>query len=199
MLSLKEILISIFVLLVCLIIFSSHNERTQPVLPQNEVLKESQAGPVLPALQNPQPIPALVWEQVENLNEDKVKNLKSSQDNPQLLEQSSQPEIKNTANQSDNQDKTNPQITPSLKTILVEVENLSSDLWLEFKNIHQKGQQDCPGCSQPESPPPSICATILTSPGAGPCNCSTLGCTPPVGPWCVHPCCCVCCPVCCGL
>lgn len=90
---------------------------------------------------------------------------------------------------------TTPKTTLSLETVLAEIENLSSELKLEFENI-QKQKQDCPSCSQSEESL-GICATILAQLGGGACNCGTLHCTPPHGPWCVHPCCCVCCAACC--
>lgn len=79
---------------------------------------------------------------------------------------------------------------PSLNDVLAEVNNLASDLKLEFEKYQQE-KDSCPDCSKSGS----TCATILSAVGA--CNCASLGCTPPHGPWCVNPCCCVCCPACC--
>ncbi len=89
----------------------------------------------------------------------------------------------------------------SIESVLSGIENLSSNLKLEFENIKEE-QADCPTCTGTESSseiiitPDSTCATII-SVGGGACNCASLGCTPPNGPWCVHPCCCVCCAACC--
>lgn len=195
--SLKEILILIFVLFGCLVIALTNYK--QPV---SENLQQTETSKAILS-ETPHQVKALIWGETKDLEErtdkqpqDDKKNQHVSE-NPELVQGNPQ-----QAAESDekirspdfSQDKVSPETTLSLENILAEVKNLSSDLWLEFQTIRQ---EDCPSCSQPEDSQFSICATILTSPGAGACNCATLGCTPPVGPWCVHPCCCVCCPPCC--
>ncbi len=74
----------------------------------------------------------------------------------------------------------------SIENIITEAENLSLIL---KKKFDQKQEQEL-------SNPP--CLGVLAVSG-GACNCVTLGCTPPIGPWCINPCCCVCCVACCGI
>ena len=111
-------------------------------------------------------------------------------------------EENNNAQKTENSNPQNPIInTMSIESVLSGIESLSSDLKLEFENIQEK-QADCPTCAETEEQseipitPNSTCATIISA-GGGACNCASLGCTPPNGPWCVHPCCCVCCVACC--
>lgn len=80
----------------------------------------------------------------------------------------------------------------SITSVLLEVGEISEQLKLELENIKE---QECSTCDQEYDFAPT-CATILAGLSGG-CDCSTLGCTPPIGPWCVHPCCCVCCSACC--
>lgn len=181
--SLKEILILIFVLLSCLVITLTNYK--QPVSENPQQTETSEA--ILS--ETPYQVKALIWGETKDLKE-RSENPELVQGNPQQAEESDE----KIRSPDFSQDKVSPEIILSLENILAEVKNLSSDLWLEFQTIRQ---EDCLSCPQSEDSQFSICATILTSPGAGACNCATLGCTPPVGPWCVHPCCCVCCPPCC--
>lgn len=85
----------------------------------------------------------------------------------------------------------------SLEDILSEIENLSSDLKLEFEE-----KESCSGCSQSDGSSPSICSTILSSAGVSGCTCAnTMGvCCAGDPDHCScsnHPCCCVCCDDCC--
>ena len=118
-------------------------------------------------------------------------------DENQIIKYIPAPADKNENLSKSNTDSDNTIIPLSLETILFEVENLSSDLKLEFENI-QKQKENCPTCGQTEQYSPSVCATILMSPGGVGCTCAPPCCyPPPIGCICAHPCCCVCCPPCC--
>jgi len=195
--SLKDILILIFVLFGCLVITLFSYK--QPV---SENLQQAKTSKAILSETSYQ-VKALIWGETKDLKEKSDKQPQDDEKNQQIFEnyeftqgnrQPAEESGGKTRSPDFSQDDINPETTLSLETILAEVKNLSSDLWLEFQTIHQ---EDCPSCSQSEDSQFSICATILASPGVGACNCATLGCTPPVGPWCIHPCCCVCCPPCC--
>lgn len=180
--SLKEILILIFVLFSCLIIaFSNSNTDIKTAKKKNTAVIKTQDKPLILSEETKMP------ENKQN-NDSSAKTMTKQE---------------NIVNPSPNEVLLTTPVfnaTLSLKTILDEVENLSSELKLEFENL-QKQKENCSSCgSQSEDLPssPFICATILSAPGGGGCSCASLGCTPPVGPWCVNPCCCVCCPPCCG-
>jgi len=85
----------------------------------------------------------------------------------------------------------------SLENILAEIDQMAAKLKIKFEKSQK---QTCSTCgnnqSQAETSEIPTCSAILAV-GAGACNCATLGCTPPTGPWCVNPCCCVCCVACC--
>jgi len=148
-------------------------------------------------------------EQNKNENIDLFKNIwsfNSQETNEQIesanpIADSSLKEDNNTEDTRKTDTQNSSASAISIKNILSQIENLSSDLKLEFENI-QKEQAGCPTCAKTEKPsevpitPDSTCATIIAAGGGG-CNCASLGCTPPIGPWCVHPCCCVCCIACC--
>lgn len=150
MLSLKEILILIFVLFGCLVIALANYK--QPVSENPQQAETSKA--ILS--ETPYQVKALIWGETNDLEEKSDKqtqddeknqhvsgNLELVQGNPQPAEESGgqirSPEF--------SQDNISPEITLSLETILAKVKNLSSDLWLEFQTIRQ---EDCPSCSQPE-------------------------------------------------
>jgi len=183
----KEKLTLIFVLIGCLIIFLF-----SPELVKNKQI-ENNDGEI---------------KQVKNENIDLFKNIWSFNDQDTNKEIGIiNSIIPNPTEENNNTQKTespNPQ-NPiinimSIESVLSGIENLSSDLKLEFENI-QEEQANCPTCAKIEKPseipitPDSTCATIMAAAGA--CNCGSLGCTPPTGTWCVHPCCCVCCAACC--
>lgn len=139
--SLKEILILIFVLFGCLVItFTNYNQPVSENIQQTETSKTILS-------ETPYQVKALIWGETKDLEERSEKqpqddeknqyvseNLELVQGNPQQAEESCG-EIRS------------PETTLSLETILAEVKNLSSDLWLEFRTIRQ---EDCPSCAQSE-------------------------------------------------
>lgn len=182
MLSLKEILILSLVLCGSLIIFFSHY---QPPTDQNQEQKTAE--------QISSPVVEDIEIKISTLSQ------RESQPTEELIEELTK-ESPLSMEQTETEDDPSPSLkTPSLslENILAEVENLSSDLWFEYQSIRQ--EKNGQNCCQPENSPSSICTTILAAPGPGGmlCNCATLGCTPPHGPWCVHPCCFACCQACC--
>ena len=178
--SLKDILILIFVLAGCLIIaFSGQEQPLQQIKEtNNEVVQDSRV------------IPTTIFSSEETITETDSPVRKSA------APASPKSKVFGALSETDYSETDNTKLFLSLETVLAEVENLSSELKLEFEYI-QEQKENCPSCSQPENSSPSICAVILAAPGGGACNCGTLNCTPEKGTWCVHPCCCVCCAACC--
>lgn len=130
-----------------------------------------------------------------NKQSNQMQNIISSED--QIVENISVPENNQEKTYQTNTDNSYTIIPLSLEAVLNEIENLSSDLKLEFDKI-RKQKENCPTCNQQEKSSFSTCATILTAPGGGGCSCESLGCLPEEGPQCTDPCCCVCCAPCCG-
>ncbi|MBL7154945.1 MAG: hypothetical protein ISS88_00355 [Candidatus Portnoybacteria bacterium] len=191
--SLKEILILIFVLFGCLVIFLSSpsqsvNQPSNKLQPDEESSQNENSS----LFGDIWKLNSHAFQQVEQTEEINNYSLSEASETSKVKEDNAFDAL----TQTDYSNNAIDQTTLSLEIVLAEVENLSSDLKLEFENI-QAQEESCPICSQSENPSPSICATILAAPGIGACNCATLGCTPEKGTWCVHPCCCVCCAVCC--
>jgi hypothetical protein len=202
--SLKEILISILILTGCLVIFLSDYGKpaSQEVKPTDEQIAIEENNDKQKDL-NQEEIEIKIFDlfkketpNEENPNqENSPVNIVEEDKNKEVYEQALPQGIERPLIEMPIQSTS----SLSLEEVLAEVDNLSSDLWLEYQVAQQ--EKSCQGCSQEKSSSTSgtsgICATILAAAGGYPCNCATLGCTPPVGPWCVHPCCCACCQVCC--
>jgi vacuolar-type H+-ATPase subunit I/STV1 len=195
MLSFKEILILIFVLFGCLVITFSHTNQS---------------------INQPSDIKDIEEENIKATDSDKsrdkisglfreIDDSKISQTQSRQAEPPSQlsadvnlsiEEITPISKVAETGNITNSEITYSLEDILAEVENLASELKLEFANI-QAQKESCSSCGQTENLSPSICATILTAAGGVGCSCAPPCCIPGEGCPCAHPCCCVCCQLCC--
>ncbi len=137
--SLKDILILIFVLFGCLVITLFSYK--QPV---SENLQQAKTSKAILSETSYQ-VKALIWNETKDL-EERTNN--QPQNNEENQNESRSPEpIQNNSQQAKESDEIirNPETILSLETILAEVENLASELKLEFENI-QKQKESCPSC-----------------------------------------------------